>query len=352
MNTAILVNPNQTDITVAADDYLLQCDATLTPDSASKNRYTLLAMAAWCAARGETTLDQLTTRVSMQYLRHLATTPSPRTGRLRSRGTVRDAAVVIKTWLKWCHRQRYIDAERLYGYVIPKAKKPSVYMASSDQLRTVMQIIDDFWDIAKHPQIKYWPQGSHKFFRVRMRTIMAIQMSTGMRIGETLALRLSSYDPARKLIYVTNTKTGENRDVPVGPDLARALTDWLKVRPKSSPTDHLIVTETGTHLDRRTCTRQYQRYLAFARSQGVELPRLTMHSWRHVAINALAQQNPEHARKVAGHASLATTLRYLHTTTEDVRETHDKADPLAGIIVNTRSVKRQKPRARKLFTPA
>ena len=170
-----------------------------------------------------------------------------------------------------------------------------------------------------------------------------------MRIGETLALRLSSYDPARKLIYVTNTKTGENRDVPVGPDLARAISDWLKARPKESATDYLIVTETGTQLDRRTCTRQYQRYLTFGRSLGVELPRLTMHSWRHVAINSLAQANPEHARMVAGHASLATTLRYLHTTTDDVRATHDKADPLAGVLVNTRSVKGQMPRSKKLF---
>ena len=163
MDTAILVNLNQTEITVAADDYLLQCDAILMPESAAKNRYTLQAMTAWCVAQGMMTLDQLTTRLSMQYLRYLATTPSTKTGKLRKRGTVRDAAVVIKTWLKWCHRQRLIESERLYGYIIPKAKKPSVYMASPDQLRAVIQVIEDYWNIAKHPEIKYWPKNSHGF---------------------------------------------------------------------------------------------------------------------------------------------------------------------------------------------
>jgi len=353
VNTTLLHTPQQAVLESAAEEYLETCLATLTKASADKNRYTVGKFVAWLRAQGVEEPSGITTRLYMAYLRHLATTVSPKTGKLRARGTVRDGAVVLKTFLKWCYRHRYIDAERLYGYEIPKAKNPAVTVATHDQLCTVIRLVDEYWDINLHPKIKFWPARSHKFFQRRMKLILAIAMSTGMRIGETLNMRLSSYDPAAKLIYVTETKTGKNRDVPVGPDVAKAFSDYLKVRPKGAPTDFVIVTETGTQLGTRACTRQYQRYLAFGRSRGIDLPRLTMHSWRHVALNAMAKVNTEHARRMAGHSSLTTTLRYLHTTSADVRASHDKADPLAGILVNTLSKNQGtdalKPRARKLF---
>jgi integrase len=109
----------------------------------------------------------------------------------------------------------------------------------------------------------------------------------------------------------------------------------------------LIVTETGTQMDRAGCTRQYQRYLEFGRKIGMELPKITMHSLRHVALSAMAQINPEHARAVAGHAHIQTTIRnYTHTTNDAVRATHALADPLAGVLLGMRQA--QKPRARKL----
>ena len=353
MNTALLVGEEETSIQDSIDEHLMDCEAAgLAAATIYTKRVTLMGMARWCADQEFLHMQQVTTTVSKRYLIHLAKTPSSKTGRPRSPTTVRSAAVIIKTWLRWAYDQRQIDAERLYGYKIPKAKNPSVYKANQQELQSVFGIVDDYWDIEKHPEIRFWPKASHRFFSVRMKAIIAIQVSTALRIGETLSMRLSSYDRTKKLLYVTQTKNGENRDVPVGRDLAHVLDEWLRIRPKKCPSDYLIVTETGTKLDRRACTRQYQRYLQFARDQGLELPRITMHSWRHVALHAMAQVNPEHARKIAGHKSANTTLRYLHTTTEDLRETHDKADPLAGILVDTRSRKAQaQPRQRKIFTP-
>ena len=349
MNKGLFAGQAQTAINYSIDEHLIDCEAAgLTNATLIVKRATLCSFQRWLQAQGIEIVDQVTTTASKHYLIQFAKTPSERTGKLRRQTTVRSAAVIIKTWLKWAYAHHQIDVERLYGYVIPKAKKPSVYMATHDELRQVMQIVDDFWDRDKHPEIKFWPTDSHKFFKHRMKTILAIQISTGNRIGETLALRTSSYDKAKKLLYITNTKTGENRDVPVGRDLTRALDEWLKVRPRSCETDYLIMTETGTHLDRGACTRQYQRYLKFARAQGTDLPRITMHSLRHVALNAMATVNPDHARRLAGHRQMQTTLGYLHTTTDEMRATHDKVDPLAGILVNTRSVQ-GKSRGKKVF---
>ena len=317
------------EISQALEDYLLKYEVLWKPASLAKVRYTLGAMLAWCTAEGVTTLDDLTTNVSLKYLLYLATSISEHTGKLRTEGTVRDAATVIKTFLKWCYRERYIDWERLYKYEIPKADDPSVTMADENGPRLMMQTIDDYWDITKHPDIKYWPEVSHEFFRLRMRALMSIQISTGMRISETLNLCLSDYDKTRGLLKATHTKTGAIRDVPVSPDLAKALAEWLKVRPKKSTTDYLIVTETGTRLTVRACTRQYQRYLSFARGCGMELPRLTMHSWRHFALNAVATQNPEHARVLAGHKRLSTTQRYTQLSVGQVQQVYEKTHPRA-----------------------
>lgn len=293
-------------------------------------------------------ISQVTRASCSGHRKHLAKNISKKTGRLLAPVSQRCMTVRIKHVLRVClDAGMAINADVVYSYKLARNVKASVYMAQHAELGVALAAVDDFWDVAKNPNIKYVRPSLRKFFRTRTRTILAIQMSTALRIGETLSLRLRDWDKERGVLVARETKNGETRDVPVGPELERELTDWMRVRPKKSPSDFLIVTENGTQLDRGACTRQYQRYLAWARRRGVELPRITMHSLRHVALHALVQANPEHARKIAGHKNIQTTLIYTHTTTDDVRATHAAVDPLASVLTGMGG-KCGRPRGRKL----
>lgn len=138
------------------------------------------------------------------------------------------------------------------------------------------------------------------------------------------------------------TKTDDPRAVPVTDRLAQYLVAWLHLRPQSCTTDYLFVTKYGGQLNVSAWGKQWQGCLTFARAQGHELPRIMLHSLRHSAATVMAKANFKDAQELLGHKNLASTARYLHTTADRVRATHEAVDPLAGILVNTRARKGKK----------
>jgi len=69
---------------------------------------------------------------------------------------------------------------------------------------------------------------------VKGRALILTLASSGMRIGEALAVKLSDVDlssnPARIVVKGENTKTGDTRTVFVSKEAKEALKEWLKVR--------------------------------------------------------------------------------------------------------------------------
>jgi integrase len=51
--------------------------------------------------------------------------------------------------------------------------------------------------------------------RAHLRPIVVLALNTGMRRGEMLGLQWSNEDLSRRLIYVTNTKSGKDRVIPM-----------------------------------------------------------------------------------------------------------------------------------------
>lgn len=154
-----------------------------------------------------------------------------------------------------------------------------------------------------------------------------MQISTGLRISETLALRLVDMSAEPKTLTVTHSKTGKPRAVPVGGSLSALLQAWRRVRPKASPTEFLFVTEFGTQLHWDAWGHSFRRYLTFARTQGHPLPRISLHSLRHVAGTAMAEQDLYHASLMLGHSSVEITAdNYLHARADQIR-TPEAAHP-------------------------
>lgn len=348
MNMAFM---DRSDVSPAesVEDYLDTCVAAgLRGATVSVKRCTLGQFLRWAEAQDITTMSQVTTRVSTKFLKFLIETPSVKTGATRSLVTVKCAARIIKTWLGWAYRNHQFDSERLRDYVIPKCDDSAVYMATIEDVQTILQINDDFWDIAKHPEIKFWPERSHRFFRLRLRAMIAIEVSVGLRGGELLAAQTEDYTRGvEPQIKVRKTKGRKERSVPVSRYLTPLIEEWLRVRPKRSVANNIIVTETGTEMSRAGATRQFKRLLDWGREHGYPtLPHITMHSLRHQALNAMLQVSPEHARKLGGHAKLASLGRYEHTVDKSVRSTHAAVDPLMMVLGKAAACK---PRVKKVF---
>jgi integrase len=332
----------------ARQDYLDECEAANLRDATRETKgCTIGQFTAWLMTQGVTRMEDVTSKICTHFLIWFKTSPKKNGGgEKRSEISVQCAARIIKTWLGWAYRKGYIDRHVWANFIVPKADNVSVYMATITDVKTIFRISDDFWTLDKHPDIKWWPERSHRFFRYRTKAVVAVEVSVGLRGGELLEVRLQDYDRVAKSIIVRKTKGRKERVVPVSPVLAEVLDDWLKVRPKKAPTDYLIVTETGGKMSRVGITRQFKRLLDWGRTNGYpDLPEITMHSLRHQALNAMLQVSPAHAKKLGGHTTLKALERYEHTVDPGVQKTHEIVDPLAQVVT------RRKPQSRgvKMF---
>ncbi len=138
--------------------------------------------------------------------------------------------------------------------------------------------------------------------------LIRLGAETAMRRGELLALRWDHVDLIAGYLTVTcteafTTKSGAERRIPLSP---RALAVLATLRGRDAITD-FVFTSGGKPIDGHTCSDVVVR---FARKAGV--PSLTPHVLRHSCITWLIERGVPLpvVQRFAGHADIATTMRY------------------------------------------
>jgi len=164
------------------------------------------------------------------------------------------------------------------------------------------------------------PEEWRRFFRciqtrsptaARNHALLYLTYLTGLRIGETLALRVQDVDLDRLKVHVTKGKTGE-RVVPLPnePALAESLARWLAVRATWTNDDLLFTTRTGRPLRPSAVRRSMELY-----GQRCGIGHVTPHMLRHSAATEMLANGapPIGVQRVLGHRSLRTTMEvYAH----------------------------------------
>jgi integrase len=165
------------------------------------------------------------------------------------------------------------------------------------------------------------------------RTILIVALGTGMRRGEILALRWTDLDLVRGIITVSMSKSGRSRKIPMSSAVAVAL--------GGVPRRGEFVfwnEETKTHLKdvktafRATCARA-KKNPDDEKDPGITDVRF--HDLRHTAFSWMDQEGVKITtiQKIAGHASIEMTRRYIHERSEDERAA---VGILGGILDSTR----------------
>jgi integrase/recombinase XerD len=151
---------------------------------------------------------------------------------------------------------------------------------------------------------------------------------TGMRLGEALSVTVEDIDAARGVICVQHTKTRRPRVVRLSAPLLEVLRAyWRKVRP---PRPLLFPGLNPTQpLTKTAVTRAFRRA---ARDAGINKP-VTPHVLRHSYATHLIEGGVDihTVQLLLGHASLDTTLRYLHLSTTHLAGRRPVLSPLLGV---------------------
>lgn len=154
---------------------------------------------------------------------------------------------------------------------------------------------------------------------VRMQTMFATALCTGLRVGELLQLRWRDVRLAQGRLTVTQSKTdaGQGRDVDLWEELRERLALYKAQAPHTRPDDFVFATATGRADTRSNVAKRLKRAVARANDQLADdhLPQipadLSPHSLRRTfaSLLYLRGENPVYVMHQMGHTDPKLALR-------------------------------------------
>lgn len=143
------------------------------------------------------------------------------------------------------------------------------------------------------------------------RPIARLLLATAMRKGEALGLTWS--EVRGRSLYLTRTKSGKAREVPLTPEAAALL----PARPADAPDSDLVFRGPDGGEVRHNFDRSWR-----AAREDAELPWLRVHDLRHEAASRFLEAGAtlRELQELGGWSSLELVERYAKVTRERIRE--------------------------------
>ncbi|MBI4671747.1 MAG: tyrosine-type recombinase/integrase [Chloroflexi bacterium] len=138
--------------------------------------------------------------------------------------------------------------------------------------------------------------------------IIELMLQAGLRVNEVAQLKkedlVSTHNGMR--LVIQGTAEHHYRQVPLNETLARALRDYLQVRPALPEVDAVFVSQQGKPLSTRSIQRLVEAY-----AHAAQLEDVCANSLRHTCAKKLLDDNPpEQVAKWLGHKSVESLNKY------------------------------------------
>lgn len=221
----------------------------------------------------------------------------------------------LRTFFRWCQREGLVGANPAQEVASPKQAKRLPPVVTYDDVERLLA--------APRPG---------EGFVVRDVAVLELFYASGIRLSELVSLDVGDLHLAHRYLRVLG-KGRKERVVPVGREATRAVERYLPAREallaeKGLAEERaLFVNRRGGRLSPRGVAFIVAKYL---KTSGV--PRsMSPHTLRHAFATHLldAGMDLRVIQELLGHASLATTQRYTHVSTDRIMAVYDEAHPRA-----------------------
>jgi site-specific recombinase XerD len=160
---------------------------------------------------------------------------------------------------------------------------------------------------------------------MRNRVLLLVLADAGLRASELLYLLVEDWRPNDRSLFVRGGKGRKDRVAFIGPTTTRALRVWLARHPNGSPEAFMFADRKARPLKYRHLVQILHRLSAKA-----GLPphrRLHPHALRHFAATSWLRGGAglDEVRRLLGHETLNTTLRYSSLVGADLQRAHRRA---------------------------
>ncbi len=256
------------------------------------------------------------------FIRYLQTEARcPRSDKPLSQATVQGYVRTLKAFFSWLMREEYLANNPMAGIPVPKAST---------------KIINTFTD----DQIAQLAQGWHSSNGNNSRNlaILLLMLDSGLRVSEVTGISLDDVDLEAGQIRITRAKGGNERIVPIGSVVRRALWKYInhhRSRPLTDNVTGLFLNERGLPLTRNGVQQMLRRQ---ASREGITGVRVSPHSCRHTfAKNYLLNGGDIFSlQRILGHSSLASVRIYLNLFATDIKKQHQRYSPIDVLAGTTR----------------
>lgn len=245
-------------------------------------------------------------------------------GHLTKRGLSRRSAAralsAVRSFYRYMHRNELVEANPARAVGTPKLEKHLPAYLDRAQIGLLFQMAE----------VKAW---EGRFSDVRNLAILELFYSTGMRLSELRGLNRGDMDLVSQQVKVRG-KGRKERIIPIGDHAQLALRNYEAKRDE-------LIRGLGARADRtafflgrrgkRMSVRAVQGAVKSFLDAIDESAGLSVHSLRHTFATHLLDAGADlrAVQELLGHASIATTQIYTHTSVERLKRVYQKAHPRA-----------------------
>jgi integrase/recombinase XerC len=217
----------------------------------------------------------------------------------------------LKTYYRFLLREGIISDMPTQKIVLPKMNKPLPYFVGN---KNMQMLFDQF-------------EFSDDFEGLRDRTILLTFYCTGMRLSELVNLKTNDIDFYYSRLKVLG-KRNKERLIPFGIELQNALKIYISEREKQNIAHNILyVTDNGDPVYDKFIYRLVNKYLGEVTTLEKRSPHVLRHTFATHMLDNGAELNA--IKELLGHANLAATQIYTHTSFEKMRHIYNQAHPRA-----------------------
>jgi tyrosine recombinase XerC len=233
-----------------------------------------------------------------------------------AKSTISRKVAALRSFFKYCFKRGHIEKNPAHLLVASKKDRPLPKTVNSADIERMMESIGN--DSATLRQDK---------------ALLELFYGTGIRLSELINLNLSQVDLRNNQISVIG-KGNKQRIVPLGKKAINALKEHLETKEQlfgsktdSDATKGLFHAAHGQRMYARNAQRIVEKYLTKHSEVTQKSPHVLRHSFATHMLNNGADIRI--IKEFLGHANLAATQIYTHTSVERLKNVYENAHPRA-----------------------
>lgn len=233
------------------------------------------------------------------------------------RRTLHNHVSGLRTFFRYWQQRGELSRNPLLGVPLPKLDKPLPKFLTESQMA----------ELLSGPQKLLQNENLDAFSAWRDRLVLELIYGGGLRVSELVGLNYGAIDFGQGSARVLG-KGRKERICPLGAVAMAVLKKFRSEHAKNfGPNSPVVVTPQHQRITVRAVQLLVKKYLALAGLPMDLSPHKLRHSYATHLLNAGADLRA--VQELLGHANLATTQIYTHTSVARLKEIYAKAHPRA-----------------------